>query len=124
MDQAKLGKISNTATTICLWHCMLMPLLIGILPSLGFAFLLHDWIEWSLLGLATSFGLLSLCWGFRSHKDIRAIALMFVAVCWFAMAFYTDSHYLSIFGGLFMMFANLLNARLCRSCKHCDHYDK
>lgn len=121
---SKLARVSNIATTVCLWHCMLLPLIIGVLPSLGLAVLFHGAVEWTLLSIAVFFGILSLCWGYRSHRKLRAFSLLFVAVVWFSIGAALHNHFLSIGGAVFMFGANILNSYLCKTCTHCCAHKK
>ena len=55
----KLGTVGSGATTICFWHCLLMPILIAAFPAIGFLNLLHGWVELTLLGSGIIFAALS-----------------------------------------------------------------
>lgn len=119
----KLSYIADGAATLCFWHCLLMPLLIGVLPIVGMSFLLHGWMEWMLMGVGVGFTFISLCWGFRTHGKYRVFALLLASVAWLAVAHKTEHP--ALFSGVgagCMMVANFMNRRLCKTCDHCKEH--
>lgn len=116
----KVGKAGNFISIACAIHCMLVPLLFVLLPVIGAGFVLSGWFEFTILGVAIGISLFSLCWGFRVHRKTRVFALLAVAICFFFLAEYADSHVVfSILGGASLIAANYTNSKLCRSCSTC-----
>ncbi len=115
----RAGKVGNYASITCLVHCIAVPVILCLAPSLGLAWMESDLFEFSMLAIAVGFSMLSLCWGYRSHKKFRAFALLAAGAMWFYIAHISHHHWMSVFGGLCMIGGNLLNHRLCKSCGHC-----
>ncbi len=64
-----LDKIAITTSAVCAFHCVTLPLLLGISPALGATIFgqedFHTWLLWLVIPLS----LVSLTLGCRSHKD-------------------------------------------------------
>lgn len=129
----KLDRAGATASFLCAVHCAVMPFLITILPLLGLGFLSSEPVEWGLLAASGVLGTLSLCLGFREHKQRRVFAVLGVALAFLVAGriFHTRFHdhplefwgvVFMVLGGLTMMAAHIFNRFLCRSCRVCsDH---
>jgi hypothetical protein len=97
-----------------------MPLLIAVLPAAGIGWLAHGMFEIGAMILAIGFCLLSLCWGYRTHKKLRVFALLAAGAMWFIIAHEEHNHWFSLVGGACLVAANLMNRKLCKSCHTCE----
>ncbi len=128
-----LDKAGAAASFLCAVHCALMPFLITVLPLVGLGFLASEPVEWGLLAASGVLGTLSLCLGFREHKQRRVFAVLGVALAFLVAGriFHERFHdhplelwgiAFMVLGGLTMMGAHIFNRMLCRSCRVCsDH---
>lgn len=73
LNADRLGIITSIA---CAIHCTLLPLLVSSLPLFNFDILENKAVEWSMIILALSFGVLSLYHGYADHhKKILPLIL-------------------------------------------------
>ena len=71
-----LDRFGATGSLLCAAHCAVIPLLLALAPSLGFALWLGESTERALVLFVTLLGLTSLVWGYRRHRVIRALAVL------------------------------------------------
>jgi len=70
-----LDRMGAFGSLLCAVHCALLPLLIALLPSIGVAtWLSKDAEEWFVV-FASMVGLFSVVWGYRRHREVRALGL-------------------------------------------------
>lgn len=118
------GHAGDCMTIACAIHCLALPVLISFLPAMGFKFLHHCWMESILLSLAIGFTLISLCWGYHTHRRLRAFAFLAAGAIWLIIAHHTyHDTALSLLGGICLIAANLTNRKLCRTCSYCCEHE-
>lgn len=131
----KIGEISMigrydglgmTASSMCIAHCVLMPLAIALLPAVGLSFLageeIHRFLVLGMIGIAAlSFGL-----GYPMHHRKPVLGLMATGLGLLLLAVFSDGHLseiwetgFTIVGGMVMVSAHWLNRSFCRSCVVC-----
>ena len=115
-----LGHVGNCASFVCAIHCIAMPFVIALLPAIGMT-LAHGWVEQLILGVAIVCSLLSLCWGYATHRQLRVFAFLIAGGLWMYMGLHDARLHLigSIIGGGCLIVANIMNRRLCRTCSSC-----
>jgi hypothetical protein len=111
---------------LCAAHCLLVPLLFTMFPLVSLNFLFEETTEWTLVGLSTTLGVVSLvpaC--IRSHRTYRPLALfgagVFLLICarlWFEEWLNVEV-LVAVSGAAFIATAHFLNHRLCRACVRC-----
>ena len=115
-----LDRLGATGSLLCAIHCALLPLLIALLPSLGIAAWLGDGFERGFVLFATLLGSLTLAWGYRRHRVVRALGLLVpgLAALW-AGVLYAPLHHAVVahaatmtLGGSLVGLAHLANLRL------------
>lgn len=132
----KIGEISMigrydglgmTASSLCIAHCVLMPLAIGLLPAVGLSFLageeIHRFLVLGMMGIAAlSFGL-----GYHIHHRKHVVGLMLAGLGLLAFAVFSEGRLsegwltgLTVVGGMAMVGAHWLNRSFCRSCAVCS----
>jgi hypothetical protein len=116
-----LGHVGNCASFACAIHCIAMPFVISVLPALGMAWLATKKAEIAVLSVAIGFSIMSLCWGYTTHKSFKAFAFIVAGSMWFYMAMDDMRHHLaySLVGGGCLVAANIWNRRLCKTCHTC-----
>ena len=115
-----LDRLGATGSLLCAVHCALLPLLIAILPSIGVAtWLSEDAEEWFVI-FASLVGLFSVVWGYRRHREVRALGLLLpgLAALWFGVL-YPPLHASAVLhalvmtcGGTLVALAHVANLRL------------
>jgi hypothetical protein len=111
----------------CAVHCLVFPLIGGLLPALGASNLLaagsglDTLLTFAVVGSVAASGAL----GFSRHRDVRVIAAMIAGLILylFGHAFEGSSMGLgfSIAGALVLAGSSFASARLSQACEHPDH---
>lgn len=73
-----LDKIGIGASTICMLHCMLVPLLLVFGADSSLWFVESEWIEHLIIGVSLVVGLISFLSGYRQHTQLF-IPVLFIA---------------------------------------------
>lgn len=71
-----IDRLGAAGSLLCAIHCAALPVLVALLPALGFALLRGDGIERAFVVFATVLGLASLIQGYRRHRVLRALGLL------------------------------------------------
>jgi hypothetical protein len=142
---AALDRAGTTASFLCAIHCALMPVAVTILPVFGLGFIAHEAVEWMLIGLSASLGIISLMMGYRAHRSYHALLVLGMGVGLLCLGrlshppvctanhdhatHITHSHEpahgrglsvtLLVLGGLTVAGAHMINRHLCHSCLSC-----
>ena len=115
-----LDRLGATGSLLCAIHCALLPALLALAPSLGLSFWLSDGLEQTVVVFVTFLGLFSLLWGYRSHRALRALALLLpgLLLLW-AGLLYGPLHHsvlphalVMTLGGVLVGLAHVVNLRL------------
>lgn len=124
----RLNWIGAAASLACAVHCLVMPLLIGVLPVLGLGLLTEPWLEWSLIVFTGVIGLLTLLPSYRRrHHRPQPLALFTLGFGLILTAKLLTAEGSSletsglVTGALFVAGANLTNHRLVHTCAACRH---
>jgi uncharacterized membrane protein (UPF0136 family) len=113
------------ASTVCLIHCLAMPLVVAFLPLLGLEFLEGHGAHQALAGFVVAFGLLAILPGYMKHRKPAVLAglvigLTFVLAATFGYAVgLSESAELPLItvGNLVLVVSHLFNRQLCK-CNH------
>lgn len=127
----KIGKwldlVGITASWACTAHCLILPLLIGVLPFIGLSFLVEETTERVFIGISVVLAILSLLPSyFREHKKLQAIFLAIAGIGLITLTHFLFEENLMlkviflISGAILVSSAHLLNRRLCRDCRVCS----
>src|SRR5688572_1775230 len=116
----KLIRLSNYSSVLCLLHCMTFPLLIAILPAIGLGFLLNHMTEVVMMSFAILASTVTLCWGFKQHRNLFPVALFVAGLLWYKVGHMSHHKILFLFVGILCFLgSNILNKRMCNSCHTC-----
>ena len=79
-----LDRLGATGSLICAIHCAVLPVVLALVPSLGIAAWLGENFEQGFVLFATALGITTILWGYRRHRDVRALKLLLpgLAVLW------------------------------------------
>ena len=115
-----LDRFGAAGSLLCAVHCAALPALLALAPSLGLSFWLSDGVERAVVVFVTFLGLFSLLWGYRSHRALRALALLLpgLLLLW-AGLLYGPLHHsvlphalVMTLGGVLVGLAHVVNLRL------------
>lgn len=110
------------ASILCLIHCLALPLVLAMLPALGWAE--DEWLHELLVGVAMVATLLALVPGFATHRRV-SVLLMGIGglACLAAAVFLVGPHFgevaetaLTVAGAVLLCAAHLRNRACCRLC--------
>lgn len=108
--------------TVCLIHCLALPLLLSLLPSLAFIEAGHDATHYLLISWVLLFCLFSIIPGYRKHGQKTVLLLMFVGLIFVLTATFHQFFGLNAvceiplitMGNFLVMAAHMFNRRLHR----------
>jgi MerC mercury resistance protein len=125
-----LDRLGAAVSLACAAHCAVMPLFVGLLPLAGLGFLAGEQTEWALAGLSIGVGSLSLIPSYaRKHRQWRPLLLfafgasLIIVVRLLAEEGSRLEAPTMALGALLIVFAHMINRRLCRSCTACHPAD-
>lgn len=115
------------ASTLCLVHCLLTPVVISFFPSI-LPYLPGDaWFHRMLAAGILLLGATAFIPGYRLHRRKALLGLVVIgmllilAVAWMGQAIHPLQELsLSIPGSLLLVAAHLLNRSFCRQCHTCE----
>ena len=113
----RLDGIAALLSSLCLLHCLALPLLLVTVPILSqFADSLHGpgWLHWVLIGFALPASALALWRGLRRHHDHSPLCIAAVGFALMAAGALSHGHgalepLLTVAGGLVVAAAHLRN---------------
>lgn len=121
-DGAPIDGVAAALSSLCLFHCLLMPLGLGFAPVVAALGPGHgpEWLHWALLALAAPVSVLALWRGIAIHGDgrpWRVAALGFLLMAAGALAHATGpaEQILTVGGGLVVAAAHWKNWRARRA---------
>jgi hypothetical protein len=117
-------------SVICCLHCMAIPLLMVFAPSIGHLFE-EEWIHMLGFIFVVPLGLYAFISKIKVHSDKRPLYIGLFGILFLILGHLAHenlSHEIgqtveliaSIVGGLSLVFAHILNIKLCR-CNTCEH---
>ncbi len=126
MKNEKLDKIGVSLSAICLFHCLLLPVLLATVPFISFlSFLKTPVAEALLIIFAISNAILTVTMGFKKHKKFivptfflsGAVMLSFF---FFAHDLVEKNEYIILIGAALIGIGHIFNNSFCKSCKRCE----
>lgn len=120
--QPLTDKIAISISAFCAVHCIVMPLVIVLLPTLAGAFFSGEQFHQILILLIVPISLIALTLGCRKHARISVAAwggagmLLLVSAAFFAhdLIGETGEQLLTLLGASVIAYGHWLNYRLCR----------
>lgn len=121
---ARLDQMGMIASILCALHCLLVPLLVGLVPLVGLSRLADETTEWYLVGIAFVFGMLSLLpsyWWDHGRKQPLRLFAMGVGLILVARLCCEDFKWIEtvgvVSGSVVLATAHALNLRCCHACR-------
>lgn len=125
MKTPSIDRIGMFLSSLCLVHCILLPVLLLLLPAVATNFIGdHGTVHTVLFGLVTTAALFAFTPGYRVHRhlgpcliSIVGIGLLFIATFYAHETVGHDGETpLSVVGSLILIAAHFVNHKLCNKC--------
>ncbi len=124
-----VDRFGAVASFVCAVHCALLPIVFGVLPALGLAFLADHRIERAFVVFAIALATTSLLFGLRRHGSWRAFWVLIPGIVLLVTGLVVgESHantlhaVLVSIGGALVALSHLVNLRLDHvhgpECRH------
>ncbi len=126
MKNEKLDKIGVSLSAICLFHCLLLPVLLATVPFMSFlSFLKTPVAEALLIIFAISNAILTVTMGFKKHKKFIVPAFflsgaVMLSFFFFAHNLVEKNEYIILIGAALIGIGHIFNNSFCKSCKRCE----
>ena len=117
-----LDRVAISASGICAFHCLLLPLILSLLPALGATFFGQETFHVVLLWLVIPLSVVALSMGCRKHKNwvVGVLGLIGLTFLIIAAVFGHDflgemgERFATLAGALFIGVGHYRNYALCR----------
>ncbi len=119
------------ASTICLIHCMILPVMLVVFPTVTLAWLADDSMHVPLLAALILPAAIAAITGFLAHKHLSTAVIMAFGLGAVTLGTFAQQvglpHSLEIpvmvLGSLTLIGAHWANRKLCQTCPSCAHDD-
>lgn len=122
----KLERVGGWVSVVCALHCMLSPILLGLIPIFHTESPAAEMIEKLLIALSVLIGVSSIAVGYREHRRNAILVLLASSLALLAAGLLVESERLEppliVSGAMLMAVAQFLNLRYHRNC--CRHEAK
>lgn len=122
-----IDKVGMFSSATCAVHCILLPFLITILPLYGLSFIVDESFEIAMLLLSIILAILSLCLGYKTHKNKKMFFLFSAGISLLLLGRFAHENNWGIgsliilfLGGLMISGSHIINNKLCKSCNSCS----
>lgn len=129
MNINKLDKIGVGLSSVCLVHCLLLPVLLATLPFMSFlAFMKHPITEGLMIVFAILNAIITVTFGFKKHNNFIVPAIFFsgsilLGLFFFANEFIHHNEWIILIGAALIGVGHLFNKSLCKSCPTCKTHE-
>jgi hypothetical protein len=122
-DRRWLDRIGAALGFACAVHCMVVPLLVGVLPALGLGFIADHTFDLTIVVIASVFAVFAARSGWRANGDRRVLGAFAAAVAMLFLGLALGEESLagripSIAGGVLLALAHLANLRANSARSH------
>jgi hypothetical protein len=116
-----LDRLGAWVGAACAVHCLVLPVVVGVLPFLGLQFLAEEGVEYAFLGVASLVALLSALWGLHRHGALRMVAAFACAIGVVLLGFTigeetAEGRVVMAIGAIALVASHRANRKLCESC--------
>jgi len=120
-QSAIFEKVGIGLSVLCAIHCLMMPLLVGVLPLLGLSFLADEPTEHILSLTVVVFALGSCLWGFKKHRELRILMSFVAGISIFTLGFLLEKttamgKWISVLGVILIVGSHYFSVKLSRNC--------
>jgi hypothetical protein len=123
----RLDKIGVSLSAICLFHCLLLPVLLATLPCVAFlSFLKNPISEALLIIFAIGNAILVVTKNFKKHSNfivptVFTAGAIMLSLFFFAHDLVEQNEYIVLIGAALIGSGHLLNTYFCKTCEKCKH---
>lgn len=126
--QTLTDKVAIGLSFLCAIHCLVLPLIIVLLPSIAALQLQNEAFHtWMLIAVIPT-SIYALIMGCKQHKRFRLLILGIVAISILVIAALTEetlpneilAKALTLIGAMMLAYGHFQNYRLCKHKKGCD----
>ena len=114
-----IDRFGAFASFLCAVHCALLPIVFGVLPALGLAFLADHAIERAFVAFAIVLATTSLLFGLRRHGSWRAFWFLVPGIALLVIGLFVGMDHSDVWhavlvsiGGTLVALSHLVNLRL------------
>ena len=126
---AVLDRLSIGFSTLCLLHCLAVPVLVSVVPVFATFALADERFHLALVALVVPTSVIALCLGCRLHESRRILICGFAGVFVLVVAAILGGQHLgeigetvlTVLGASVVALAHWFNFRACRACD-CEHH--
>ena len=126
---AVLDRFSIGFSTLCLLHCLAVPVLVSVVPVFTTFALADERFHLALVALVVPTSVIALCLGCRLHKSRRILICGFAGVFVLVVTAILGGQHLgeigetvlTVLGASVVALAHWFNFRACRACD-CEHH--
>ena len=126
---AVLDRFSIGFSTLCLLHCLAVPVLVSVVPVFATFALADERFHLALVALVVPTSVIALCLGCRLHKSRRILICGFAGVFVLLVTAILGGQHLgeigetvlTVLGASVVALAHWFNFRACRACD-CEHH--
>ena len=126
---AVLDRFSIGFSTLCLLHCLAVPVLVSVVPVFATFALADERFHLALVAIVVPTSVIALCLGCRLHKSRRILICVFAGVFVLVVAAILGGQYLgeigetvlTVLGASVVALAHWFNFRACRA-RDCEHH--
>lgn len=116
------------ASSLCVTHCVLTPVVLIALPFAGLAFLENEAVDRSLALAAIAVAVIAFIPGYRMHGSKKLVTLVCAGIaCLLFAAFGADAIWgetgdtvFTMLGGGIIVLSHFLNRSFCKACPTCE----
>lgn len=121
----KFDKLGIFISSLCAIHCLVTPLFVFILPTLGMS-LHHPLFHWTIALLVIPLGVFAFWQGYKHHHHLSVLITGILGISIVGLAALLPHSWIHFFGhdvvtiigSIFLITAHYLNRRACRHCRH------
>ena len=126
---AVLDRFSIGFSSLCLLHCLAVPVLVSVVPVFATFALADERFHLALVALVVPTSVIALCLGCRLHKSRRILICGFAGVFVLVVTAILGGQHLgeigetvlTVLGASVVALAHWFNFRACRACD-CEHH--
>ena len=130
VGSARYLDVAGVATSaLCVVHCVITPLLVGVLAASGVRWLRNEVSDWVILSASLAIGLSSLVPAYRHvHRSSACLGLFCCGMLSILAGRFAERESLRdlpfmIFGAVLISSAHAMNHYFCRRCRRCGVHE-
>lgn len=120
--------VGTLASSLCVAHCVLTPVILLSLPFAGLAILGSEVVDRSLALLAIAVAIIAFVPGYHMHGSKKLVALVSAGIACLLFAAFgaeaiwgeTGDTVFTMLGGSIIVASHLLNRSFCKACPTCE----